>query len=120
MLVGLGFALAIFFAEGGGSYLALQEVLARWASHGAESAPQPPGFAGVIRLSSTVLGAQHCGKDFGGSVSPQTSFARLGTSVFPSAILGTLVSPVLRCVGIKGKMGWKMVRLLRFQCISSF
>lgn len=34
--------------------MALQEVLAGWAPHYAESAPQPPGFAGVTCLLSTV------------------------------------------------------------------
>lgn len=49
----------------GGSCLALQEGLAGWAPHYAESAPQPPGFAGVTCLQSTVLDAQHCGRSLG-------------------------------------------------------
>ena len=80
--------------------MALQEVLAGWAPHYAESALQPPGFAGVTCLLSTVFGCTALQKDLRGLISPHTVFARLGTSVFPSAILGTLVSSVLRCSGI--------------------
>lgn len=79
--------------------MALQ-VLARWAPHYAESAPQPPGFAGVTCLLSTVFGCTTLQKDLRVHISLQIAFARLGTSVFPSAILGTLASSVLRCVGI--------------------
>lgn len=65
-LVDLRFASVTLFTEGGRVLLgSLQEGLARWAPHCAESAPQPPGFAGVTCLPSTMLGAQHCGSTSG-------------------------------------------------------
>lgn len=43
--------------------MALQVLLARWAPHCAESAPQPPGFAGVTCLLSIVFGCTALRKD---------------------------------------------------------
>lgn len=88
-LVGLGFASATFLAEeGAGPALALQEVLARWAPHYAESAPQPPGFAGVTCLLSTVFGCTTLQKDLRVHISLQTVFCPFGNLSFPICNIG--------------------------------
>lgn len=74
--------------RGAGPALALQEVLARWAPHYAESAPQPPGFAGVTCLLSTVFGCTTLQKDLRVHISLQTVFCPFGNLSFPICNIG--------------------------------